>query len=80
MGVVFCVLSESGHCFWFEGRPPGADTQLVASDAAFTVVPDSAVESEMPEESFLDVCLASESSAYSAEFFPPNLGYVFSCF
>ena len=43
MGVVFCVLSESDHCFWFGGRPPGADTQLVASDAAFTVVPDSAV-------------------------------------
>lgn len=27
------------------------NTQLVASDAAFTVVPDSAVESEMPEVS-----------------------------
>lgn len=69
MGVVFCVLSESGHCFWFGGRPPGADTQLVVSDVAFTVVPDSAVESEMPEVSFIDVCLASESSAYSVEFF-----------
>lgn len=72
MGVVFCVLSESlATAFGLRGGPPGADTQLVASDAAFTVVPDSAVESEMPEVSFLDVCLASESSAYSAEFFTP---------
>ena len=72
MGVVFCVLSESlATAFGLRGGPPGADTQLVVSDVAFTVVPDSAVESEMPEVSFLDVCLASESSAYSAEFFPP---------